>query len=84
MAMNGNTLGALIKAKLEARGLALAPDALDYFEAVGEAVVEHIQNAAVVNVPVEPTDAGLQSTAGTPPAPTLAPVVATALDGTIS
>lgn len=88
MPMNANDMAAEIVASLEVApsviptGTDTAPT-LDIWERVAGAIVAHIQtNADVsVTVPVDPTDAGLQTTVSIG-SPTAGPAVPTSLDGT--
>jgi hypothetical protein len=50
MALNAPTLKALVQSKLASKGLAPTADGLKAWEAIAEAIVEHLTTAGVVNV----------------------------------
>ena len=95
MALNGNTMGDEVLAAINAINVNTyitdgVLDVEDYrtalMRAMCTAITAHITSNGVITVPVQTTDAGLQSYTVPPAAavPTTGPIANTSLDGTIA
>lgn len=85
MALDASVCGTAVHNAIQALSAADQKDPETVWQTAVQEIFDHIAANAVVTVPVQTTDTGLQSySAGGPPVATTGPLVNTSLDGTIA